>query len=283
MAKSTNDFFIKIEKEIMRWDYFIEDRKTYDSIQRLINSTLAKMAWIELSKKNIKKQSNQAHDIFHLANRIGRWSVSAYLEDSQKLTSQEIRAVSKKAIKLVTELRSLILENRTLRLYGEDLMPDLERAAYSKLLGGLINQACLIDHNDKEQEGRIFSAEIEARINESFETNHPDFKEMTSMDAYKVLRERQIFDYSFLESLKLFGEQIKEFTPSPILPRPKKELADENVYAIIICGYVEDYCGSPCFEISASLCSAFFDHDIEADTIKKWWHRRGDTSDEIES
>lgn len=282
MAKSDDDFYKRINKEIMSWDDLVKDQKTYDALQRLANSTIAKMAWLELSKKVITQDIEERNvfnrDIFNIAHWIGRKSVNGYLDDSEKLTSQEIKEVSSKAVKLASELRQLILGNSILRFNGEDLMPEDERAAYSRITQGLINQICEINHNNKDDEGRIFSTEIEAIIDEGYAENHPEFKDMSSIDAYKILRHRQIFDDGFIHSLELFEKLVKDFTPSPILPRPKKELADENVYAVMVCESLNNAYGSPLFEISTSLCTAFFDHDFEVDTIKKWWQRRLDTS-----
>lgn len=279
MINTNEDFYIKIKKEINRWNYLIEDKNTAEGIKRLANSTLAKLAWLELSKKEIIQRTDGFdQSIFSVASRIGRYSISAYLEDSQKLTSQEIKRVTAKAVKLASDLKSLILENSLLRFYGAELIPEVERAAFSKILGGVISLACEVDRNDVNNEGRIFSEKIEKEVNESFVTNHPKHTEMTSVDAYKVLRWRNIFDDSFIESLDLFVGLVKQVSYEPILPRPKKELADENVYSIQICDLINNAYGSPCFEISANLCTAFFDHEIDPDTIKKWWHRRGDTS-----
>jgi hypothetical protein len=273
MAKSDEDFYKRINKEVMRSIHHVNDQKTYDSFQRLANSTIAKVVWLELSKKTIK-QGGTYQDIFAVANAISRWSVNGYLENSQKLTSQEIKKVSNTAIKLVSELRKLILENSILRFYGSVLMSEVEAAALSRIKHGLISQACEIDHNNPAEEGRIFSKEIEAKIDETQAQNYPEFKDMTSMNAYKILRQREIFDDSFIHGLVLFEKQLRDFTPAPILPRPKKELADENVYAIMVCEILNSTYGTPCFEIATNLCTAFYDHDFEVDTIKKWWQRR---------
>jgi hypothetical protein len=276
MAKSDEDFYKRINKEVMRSIDDVNDQKTYDSLQRLANSTTAKVVWLELSNKTIKHSSSYK-DVFNVARAIGRWSIGGYLEGSQKLTSQEIKKVSNKAIKLASELRILILENSILRFYGQDLMPEDEAVALSRIKQGLINQACELNHNNPSEVGRIFSKEIEAEIDETQAQNHPEFKDMTSMDAYKILNRKEWLDESFIESLEQFEKQVKNFTPKPILPRPKKELADENVYAMMVCEILNSAYGTPCLEIATNLCTAFYNHDFEVETIKKWWHRR-DTS-----
>lgn len=87
--------------------------------------------------------------------------------------------------------------------------------------------------------------------------------------------------------LRAFADlAAKSAAAAPVVPRPNLESADAHVLAVSFCEIFDYAYKGPCIEIAAALVSEVFDTLIDADTVKKWWQRRGveegpgDTSEE---
>jgi hypothetical protein len=148
---------------------------------------------------------------------------------------------------------------------SEDLMPLVERAAFSRLTGGIRRMA---SENVKNRANDYFSPEIERDLDELQGRNFPDHANMTSSEAYRILTWPH--DDIFLGRLEAFEKLAKKSATHPSrIPRPNKLMADEHAFALNLCLELSFAYDSPCFEMAAGFCSAVFENVIETDTIKK--------------
>ena len=265
-----------VRNSVLGWLYLARTQEEVNALERLTNDGDALMAWSELSKK--KTKTGDSFEI--VASFIGKDAIGSHLSSAHKKTRQEIRDAGFEAVTLGKRLISLIDGNATLRFHGDDLMPQLEQAALERLLGGLIIQAVNISKQNRGS-GNFFSAEIEAELDSSLANNHPEFKTMTSSEAYRVIRLTQTFDDGFIERLKLFVQLAEQSAnKTPVVARPNKLTANQHVFSRSVCGILEYFYGSPHCEIVARFASAVFDTSVSYESVQKWWQRRAETIEE---
>jgi hypothetical protein len=274
MNKSDKEFLAGIKERVLSWDYLINSQENYDALVRLADSPQANASWLALSKKtSTQKCELGEQSIYSVAYAVGRAGVNVYLRFSQKRTSREIREASEAAVFYATELRRLILNNNTLRFPGPSLMPLAEQAATSRITRAI---SFMSSESARTNSGTdILPFAIERQLDELQVRDFPSHPNLTTSQATHILSWHG--DEHFLRRLEEFTKLARESANfTPIVPRPNKEMANEHAFALCICFELDEAFGSPCYEVTAGFCSAVFRSVIEADTVKKWWHRRSD-------
>jgi hypothetical protein len=172
-----------------------------------------------------------------------------------------------RATRLAGELAQLVRDHSTLREACFELYFPPEKAARMRLRRGVAFS-----------EYR-FSEEVENRLDELQERDFPDFKSMTTSEAYRVVEYMYNDDRAFADRLTLFSRRASETADlAPITPYPGAENVDQHILADMFCGTLDYYMGSPCIEICAALVSTICDDaNLDNETVKKWWQRRRDS------
>lgn len=242
------------------------------ALTRLARYDIALVAWRKLEPKI------DADEFEEIVRRIATKAIGAQLHQSEKKTQGEIEDAAIKAADTTKELIRLIETNATLRsFFRNDILSPIECAAMDRLEGAL--RAARTDHSGST--GNWFSADIEATLSETHERNFPGMQYMTTASAWKLVHVHYRYRYQqfFVEHLRnfaAFAQSSKEFPP--VIDSPGAASASMHVFALTICRLLDDACGKPNHAIAAGLVSAVFDTDVDTQTIKDWWKRRGGIS-----
>jgi hypothetical protein len=259
-----------VRNAVFGWRYLARTKIDAEGLKRLVDHESARNAW---GKLELKVDS----DTFErLVRNIARAAIGAHLRYSDKKTSLEIQEAAHDAADLAERLIQLIERNGTLQgLWREDILGPLECAALDRLDGALT----AVRSGDQNNSGRWFSQEIEGELDKAQERIHPECKNLTTSDAWKIVcvdsryRQRQFF-VSHLRNFAVFARRTGEY--QPVVPRPKSKNTDLHAFGLTICRLLNDGCGSPNLDIAASLVAAVFNVTVDTETVKKWWLRRGD-------
>lgn len=257
-----------------------ESNENNHALRRLISDADALLSW----KKLYDESRNDDH-FYHAAKSIGYLAAKAYKRPSQLRTQKEIVDAAKRAAHLANELHALIESNETLQpCEGIPIRNKLEQASLDRILDGLMAIAPL---HHQRKEGDMFPPQIEDELDAPYEPDEqsgqtPDAAELqkshsqlTTIEAYWIVKKSNYYYSGFRDQLKNFAVAALQTAESPaLLDRPKKELANEHIFSMNACIYLNAYYRQPHIEIVSSFASAVFEQYIDPDTVKKWWQRR---------
>lgn len=269
MSNSDNDLLKSISVTVLNTDIG-RDSEVTNILKRLATSQIAKDAWLKLSKKKM-----QPHDyyknIFDIAEMIANLGQEA-------LTHSDIldNYTHQKAAKLATQLVEFIKLNSS-EFDDYDLTPKHKQTALSRISMMLSDRE--IAENKIYLDYDLFSDQTEKMFVQSrslFDPSHEcELYNITSNEAFKIALSGDDCSGSLIPQLEKFREiALHRASRKPLISRPTKELARENLFAVDVCRILDECYGSPLYEISTSLCCTVFDEDFEVDTIKKWYQRR---------
>ena len=256
------DLFNTVEHAVMGKLCLAKNKVDADSLNRLVSFESAKDSWRKLYQKKINHTNKSFYTV---ASCIGKAAVFAHLDARYKKTANGIKKAGERAAALVDEVLSLIDEHATLRNMG-NLFHPMEQAALSRILRGVV----FARHG--QDEDRWFPPETEAELDQLQARDYPEYSEMSTSYAYRVLYQTEISDESFLWHLKRFAELARESSDyNPLVPNPGAENADARVFSLEVCSILYDIYGTPCHGIVAGFATAIFYREIDGQMIKEWW------------
>lgn len=260
-----------VRNAVFGWRYLARTKNDAEALKRLVDHESARNAW---GKLELKIDTDKFES---LVTNIARAAIGAHLRYVYKKTSIEIQEAAHDAAGLAERLIQLIERNGTLQeLWREDILSPVECAALDRLGGAL----SAVRSEDPTHAGHWFSPEIEGELDKVQERNHPECKNLTTSNAWKIVcvdsRFQHRFFISHLRNFAAFARSTGEY--QPIAPRPNSKNTDLRVYGLRVCNLLDDCCGSPNHDIAASLVAAVFNVTVDTETVKKWWLRRGDVT-----
>lgn len=251
-----------VKQEIAKARAWARTKAEQASLRRLGTKQCAIEAWEALQAKDITEGQFR-----WIAFEICGVAAQSRLKESERKTKSEIVDAADEAKRLAIALADHIDRNDTLHFSGEDLQFPKERVALDRLFRGL-----------SFTEGK-FHPLVEAEVDKLQARDYPAHKSMTTGEAVRLL------SYPYGDSPWIFAWRLRRFaelahasrSARPVTPHPNAALAAEKLFAIRVAAEINDAVGSPCHSLVAKFTTAVFNGaTIPAETIKKWWQRRGD-------
>lgn len=263
-----------VKEGVMRWQCIARTKDDAEALNRLAQHESARDSWRKLELKCEEKR--EGFQFEQLVKKISIATLRSHLLRRETKTRREIQDASADAAELAERLIRLIENNATLqRFTREEILRPLDLAALHRLNGAL---RAVRSEGTGNDEG-WFSQEIEDKLDKVQKRHFPEYKDLTTSKAYRIVhvhpcRKMPQYFVEYLENFAVFARNAKNC--QPVVSRPNAKNASSQAYGLRICDLLNFYLGSPNHNIAAGFVAAAFNIEVDTETVKKWWLRRGD-------